>query len=288
MKILVAGGTRYFGIYLVEELIKQGYEVTIATRGKTADGYGTGVQRIVYDRSDAQSIKRAFEGKHFDLVYDNIAYASGDVKRLLDVISCGRYIMVSSASVYDKHINMREEDFEPIDKDIVWGDRKDFSYDEGKRQAEYALCNYFNNVKAVSVRYPFVIGKDDYTKRFQFYIDHAVKGIPMYVDNISYHMSFIRSDEAGRFLAYLAGKDFEGAVNGSTAGTISIEEILNYVTEKTGKTAILSDRSEAAPYNGEGEYSINTEKAERLGFEFTNLKDWIYELIDYYIEKAAE
>ena len=41
---------------------------------------------------------------------------------------------------------------------------------------------------------------------------------------------------------------------------------------------------ENAPYNGEPEYSINTEKAESLGFRFSVRGDWIYELIDYYIQ----
>ena len=31
MKILVIGGTRYFGIHMVNKLLEQGHEVTIAT-----------------------------------------------------------------------------------------------------------------------------------------------------------------------------------------------------------------------------------------------------------------
>ena len=56
-----------------------------------------------------------------------------------------------------------------------------------------------------------------------------------------------------------------------------------YVEKKTGKKAIVDKAGDNAPYNGEPEYSINTDKAEKLGFQFTNLKDWIYDLIDYYI-----
>jgi len=37
--ILIFGGTRYFGKGLVSELVKQGFEVTIATRGKAADSF---------------------------------------------------------------------------------------------------------------------------------------------------------------------------------------------------------------------------------------------------------
>ena len=54
--------------------------------------------------------------------------------------------------------------------------------------------------------------------------------------------------------------------------------------KNTGKHAILSDDGEVAPYNGEPEYSINTEKAEKKGYHFSNLKEWIYQLLDYYIE----
>lgn len=37
MKILVFGGTRFFGKKLVERLVSEGHEVTIGTRGKTED-----------------------------------------------------------------------------------------------------------------------------------------------------------------------------------------------------------------------------------------------------------
>lgn len=138
------------------------------------------------------------------------------------------------------------------------------------------------------VRYPFAIGKDDYTKRLLFYVEHVIKSEPMYIDNIDYQMSYIRSDEAGEFIAYLVDKDVKGAINGSALETISLREVINYIEEKTGKSAALSEQGEAAPYNGEPEYSINTDKAEKTGYRFSNLKDWIYELLDYYIEQVKK
>ncbi len=107
----------------------------------------------------------------------------------------------------------------------------------------------------------------------------------MFVDNIDCQMGYIRSDEAGEFIAYLVDKDVKGAVNGSAKGTISPREIINYVEDKTGKKAVLSEDGEPAPYNGEPEYSINTAKAESLGYQFSVLKDWIYDLIDFYMEQ---
>jgi len=97
-------------------------------------------------------------------------------------------------------------------------------------------------------------------------------------------MSFIRSDEAGKFIAFLVDKEVTGAINGSAEGTISIKEIIDYVEKKTGARAIIDKNGDNAPYNGEPEYSINTEKAKTIGFQFSILRDWIYELLDYYIE----
>lgn len=86
----------------------------------------------------------------------------------------------------------------------------------------------------------------------RFYVEHTMKSISMNIDNLDYQMGYIRSNEAGKFLAFLVDK----------AG-------------------------EDAPYNGEQEYSINTEKANALGFRFSALHNWIYELLDYYIQMVC-
>ena len=110
---------------------------------------------------------------------------------------------------------------------------------------------------------------------------------PIFVDNIDCQMAFVRSDEAGRFLAFLADNMFSGVINGSSEDTISINEIVKYVKTKTNCEAILTADGERAPYNKEPEYSINTDKANSLGYFFTPLKEWIYELIDGYIEEIS-
>lgn len=50
-RVLVFGGTRFFGKKLVESLIRSGCDVTIATRGKTIDPFGDRVKRVQLDRS---------------------------------------------------------------------------------------------------------------------------------------------------------------------------------------------------------------------------------------------
>ncbi|WZL82747.1 NAD-dependent epimerase/dehydratase family protein [Vallitaleaceae bacterium 9-2] len=284
MDILVLGGTRFFGIHLVRTLLDTGYHVTIATRGRAKDEFSDRVRRIIVERSDIDSLKNVFKDKYYDVVFDNLAYCSNDVKIILDSVQCKRYIMASSAAVYNNQTGTTELEFNPMRKSLKWCSRGDFPYDETKRQAECALFQKYASQHAVAVRYPFVIGEDDYTKRLYFYVEHVVKGIPMFVDNIEEQLTFIQSDEAGKFLAYLAEHDFHGPINGSSYGTVSLNEIITYVEEKTGRKAIYSHVGEAGPYNGEKELSINTELAASIGFEFSILKDWIYALLDKYIK----
>ena len=289
MKILVLGGTRFFGIPMVEELLRKGHDVTIATRQKAKDNFGDRVRRIKVERTDPISMKNAFKDKKYDVVYDKIAYCSNDIKYAMDAIDCDKYIYMSSTSVYDpKKIDTKEEDFSGIDKELIWCSRTDFPYDEIKRQAECALWQAYPSRNRIAVRYPFAIGEDDYTKRLLFYVEHTMKSIPMNIDNLNCQMGFIRSDEAGQFLAFLADKNFSGAVNGSAQGTISLNEIIRYIEGKTGAKAVITADGDNAPYNGEPEYGINTEKAENLGYVFSNLKDWIFDLLDFYIREAEE
>jgi nucleoside-diphosphate-sugar epimerase len=171
---------------------------------------------------------------------------------------------------------------------MKWLNREDDIYDEVKRQAECAICQAYPHINSVMVRFPFVIGTDDFTERFKFYVEHILQNKAMNVDNLTAQMSFVRSDEAGRFLAYLAESEFTGVINGASEQTVSIQDVAAYVALKTGKKPIFSPYGDVAPYNGENEYSINVDRAKSLEFYFTPLNDWIFELIDYYIEKGED
>jgi len=103
MKVLVIGGTRFMGIHLVHSLIINKHDVTIATRGMTPDDFGSTVKRIIIDRSNGDSIRNALSKNKYDIVYDNLAYCSNDVKLILENLKCEKYILLSSTAVYDKH-----------------------------------------------------------------------------------------------------------------------------------------------------------------------------------------
>lgn len=289
MNILIIGGTRFFGVHLVESLLKDGHEVTILTRGNTRDSFGNKVKRLLLDRTDIDSLSYNLAGKEYDVVYDNIAYCSNDVKKLLDSVKCDRYIVTSSASIYSNwHMDMKEEEFNPLTHPLKWCDRIDDTYDEIKRQVECATFTEYKEIPSVAVRFPFVIGEDDYTKRLYFYVEHVVKEIPMKVDNIESSICYVDSKEAGSFLAWLALQPHTGSINGCNYGTKKISEVIDYVKDKTGKLPIFHEDGDEGPYNGAESFSLSTDKCNQWGYEFTDLNDWINKLIDSFIEMASK
>lgn len=287
MNVLVLGGTRFFGVHLVNALLSKGHSVTIATRGKTNDNFGQKVERIIVERTNADSLAKALHNQNFDVVCDNLAYSSNDVKCLLANLSCGRYVMTSSASVYiNQHVQTEENEFNPVSYPLKWCSRHECAYDEGKRQAECALFQTYSDFSAVAVRYPYVIGEDDYTQRLFFYVEQTIKGNPMNIDNLNEQISFIGSSEAGAFLAWIVEQELTGPINGNNVGTISLQEIISYVEQKTEKKAKLSVEGLSGTYNGQRSFSLNTERANSLGYNFTELNSWIYGLLDSYIKKV--
>jgi len=288
MNILVVGGTRFAGVHMVRNLLADGHAVTLANRGRTADDFGDAVKRVVIERTDAESIKRELGGKHFDVAYDTQAFSSNEVKYLLDAVKCDRYIEVSTLSVYspNERIAQPESDFEPTAYPLKWIGRNDFGYDEIKRQAECAIFQEYANIPSVAVRFPLIIGTDDYTKRLYFYVEHIVKSLPMHVDNLDSKFEFIMSDEAGKFLAWLATSDFCGPINAANMGSATLGEIITYVERKSGVNAILTPDGDAASFNGFGDYGLDLSLARQIGYDFPEINTPLYKLLDDYITTA--
>ncbi len=286
MKILVIGGTRFFGIPMIAKLLEEGHDIAVATRGNLKNPFEERTENIILDRTDPESVRQAVGGRYFDVIIDKVAYSSNDVRALLENVRCGKYIQMSTGSVYTEcREGIMESEFEPQTYELKWQGRTD-DYTESKRQAERAAYEFMDGSACVFVRYPIVLGIHDYTNRLRFYVEHVMRGRPMYVDDMDFGMSFIHEKEAGEFMAYLVSADVSGAFNGCSYGFISPGEIIRYIESKTGKKAVLSGDGDPAPFNGlVSNESFDTGKALSAGYRFSNLRDWIFDLTDILIEE---
>lgn len=285
MKILVLGGTRYAGIHLVTALLARGHDVTIATRGKMPDNFKDTVKRKIIDRQNPDNLRTAFQDESYDAVIDNLAYCSNDVRSLLESIRTNKYIMTSTVSVYnDFHMDMKETDINAENIKLKWCGHDEYTYDEVKRQAEAALFQEYALLPSVAVRFPWIFGKDDYTKRLFFYVEHIYNEQSMNIDNLDARLAFVNSLEAGRFLAWCAENPLFGTVNASSNGTISLSEIIEYTEKRTGKKALIQEQGDISPLNSVPSFSLDTTKAQRAGYHFQNVTEWVYKTIDYWVD----
>lgn len=285
-KILIFGGTRFFGKRLVESLLEAGHDLTIATRGLTVDPFGSTVKRAVVDREDEGQLQKILEGESYDVVYDNLCYSPNAAKIICKVLhnKVKRYIVTSSMAVYEPSLSLKESDFNPYEYPIVYGERKDFSYSEGKRLVESVLFQHAT-FPVIAVCFPVVIGENDYTKRLWFYVENIIKRKPFEVEDIEGDMSFIHEKEAGRFLAWLSSIDVSGPMNACNSGVISMREVIDFVEENTGMEAYIEAKGEnIAPYNGITNCTLDNTRARELGFQFRELKLDIHNILKNYIE----
>lgn len=284
-KVLVLGGTRFFGRHLVEQLVEGGHDVTIVTRGQLANPFGGQVQHITVDRSDQEAFTKAMEGQAYDIVYDNICYSPNDAKVLCEIFNgrIGKLVFTSTLSTYEADGEAkREADFNPYTYDIRMGEAKDFSYGEGKRQAEAVFFQYAQ-FPVVAVRFPIVLGVDDYTERLHFHVEHVAKEKPIGFLNMDAEMSFILAEEAGRFLKWAGLSDIEGPYNATADGKIPLKELMALIEKATGKRAkiaLVGNDDIRSPYAVPTSWYMTTEKAAQAGFNFSRLHDWLSELIE--------
>lgn len=100
MRTLILGGTAFLGIALREALRRRGHDVTLFNRGVTSPLRVADVRTVVGDRTRDLD---ALSGEAFDAVIDTSGYVPHVVERSARFFAgrTGRYVFISSVSVYD-------------------------------------------------------------------------------------------------------------------------------------------------------------------------------------------
>ena len=76
-KILVFGGFGFLGHYLVHELLKRGYKVTVADIHEN-EKLESNITYIKCDITSKENVENVFENKQFDFVYNLAGFANLD------------------------------------------------------------------------------------------------------------------------------------------------------------------------------------------------------------------
>ncbi len=176
MRILVIGGTRFVGKHFVEQAVARGHDVTLFHRGRTGMDLFPDLDHRIGDRDT--DLSTLAEGE-WDATVDTCAYLPRQVHTLADILGDrgGHHLLVSSVSVYAPPTGPGiDEDAALIELDdpateVVTAE----TYGGLKVLCERAAVERYGP-STLLVRPTYVVGPDDYTWRFPWWVQRIARG----------------------------------------------------------------------------------------------------------------
>jgi nucleoside-diphosphate-sugar epimerase len=185
MRVLIIGGTRRCGPYLVEELLDKGHEVICYHRGQSNVAFSTRAKQVLGDRKNREAFEKQMGELDVEAVVDMIAVSDADVATVAQVFrkKIRRYICISSYDVYEayeaawnhrpslqpvpipenapkkKQLHFYESDYEKV----LVEEKVQGAQNEG----------YFSTT---ILRWPAIYGPRDPTPRDWYYVRQALDG----------------------------------------------------------------------------------------------------------------
>lgn len=279
-KILIIGGNRFFGKRLAHKLIENGDEVSVLNRGNTVNDFENKAELIICDRKNKQQLKQLVGHKKWDVVYDQVCYDASESYDAVEVFSsiASKYIFTSSMSVYDGGADLAESDFDPFKHQFNFVADPQKEYAEAKRQCETVFYKQ-QNFNICAVRFPIVMGSDDYTNRLRFYIDKIKNNEEIVLPNLNAKMSFVHAADAAQALFDLGRKDWFKPINVTAAEPMKVSDLVLQIAKVLNKPIQLKQHNSPSPYGISDDFFANTELAVKLGLQIRPIASWLDSLI---------
>jgi nucleoside-diphosphate-sugar epimerase len=308
VNILVIGGTRNVGHFLVLELLQADHTVTVFNRGLTPDELPPQVRRLHGDRSDAHAMNEALGRESFDAVVDMTLYNGRDAEAATEILDgrTGHYIFISTGQVYLVRSGVRrpftENDYHgPLSDEPPAGsdDHLQWTYGAEKRAAEDRLQQAWETRRFpfTSFRLPMVDSERDHFHRIHGYYLRLRDGGPVLVPD-GPHLQ-IRHVYAGDVVRAVVRVIHTGAGKGSCYNisqdeTLSLPEFLELLGGLAGYDVQIAhvDRQllqargllpACSPFSDLWMSELDNRRSrEELGLAYTPLPTYLRRLIRYY------
>ncbi len=308
MDILVIGGTRNVGHFLVHELVRAGHHVTIINRGIERDELPAEIERLRADRTDRAQLEKVLAGRRFDAVVDNVVYKGAEAEDIVEVLDgrIGHYIFLSTGQVYLVREGIerpfKEENYEgrvmPAPKPNTYG-HEEWLYGVEKRQVEdiMAKAGQERGFPYTSLRIPMVNGERDHFKRFYSYMLRLKDGGPILVpETPDYPLRHIYAGDVVTAICMIleTGKGKGRAYNISQDETTSLETFLRIVGDLMGiephiirvKRSLLEANGflpDCSPFSDRWMSELdNTRSKTELGMQYTPLSEYLRKIVAHY------
>ena len=183
MRILLIGGTRFIGRHVAEAALARGHDLTVFHRGRSSgaplrQATGSGSLEIRHGDRDSDDDLAGLAGG-WDATVDTCAYVPRQVQRLADALGerAGHYLLVSSVSAYatPERAGFTEDAPLAVLDDPAVEEVTEATYGGLKALCERAAAERFGPSTLI-VRPTYVVGPDDYTWRFPWWVTRLARG----------------------------------------------------------------------------------------------------------------
>jgi 2'-hydroxyisoflavone reductase len=176
MRILMVGGTRFIGRHVVQAALARGHDITVFHRGRTGADLFPEVEHRLGDRNSDLS---ALADGEWDATVDTCAYLPAQVQTLADALGGrgGHHLLVSSVSAYQPPDGpgLTEDSPLAVLDDPTVEEVTGETYGGLKVLCERAAVER-HGPSTLVVRPTYVVGPDDYTWRFPWWVARIAAG----------------------------------------------------------------------------------------------------------------
>lgn len=302
MKILILGGTSFFGRETAIRFQKNGSEVTVFSRRAPVDGLPLDICQTRGDRTVEIDLSR-MAVEPWDIIIDNICYTAEDAQKAIRVFNgrTGLYLFTSSASIYSvlegSSSPFRETQAEmlPLKNQL----KEKYAYGLGKYAAEQEFLKAFREKKfpAVVIRPPVVIGPNDPTLRAYSYWLRLADGGPLFLPGFAFKNRFVFSKDLARAIEAVAysSEPYGKAYNLGDSSELTLDDLIKISARIMHREAQIlypeyawlkknGFSFEASPFSMGGDFVLDIAKAEKeLAWASTPAAKWLEETINWYL-----
>jgi nucleoside-diphosphate-sugar epimerase len=186
MKVLVLGGTRFTGPFILKHLIERGCEVTVFHRGRSRNPLPPGVSEILGDLKDLPEFTSEFRRVAPDVVLHTMAFTEQDATAFVETFRgiARRSVAISSIDVYRAFGRLGgtepgDPDPAPLAEESPL--REKVAVDPGeydKIRVERVVMNE-PDLTGTVLRYPAVYGPNDGQRRLFPFLKRMDDGRPV-------------------------------------------------------------------------------------------------------------
>jgi nucleoside-diphosphate-sugar epimerase len=170
MRILVIGGTRFTGPFVVRGLVERGHDVTVFHRGdhEPAD-LPPAVRHIHGDRRDQTALRSLPEDVRPDVVIDMVTFTRQDAQSLVSTFRgvARRVIVPSSQDVYRAYGRLHRTepgppDPVPLDEDSPLREKLSIHCEKYEKRSVEEVVMFQRDLPGTILRLPAIYGPGDY------------------------------------------------------------------------------------------------------------------------------